>query len=127
MTVMDHTLCGERIQHLLLVGVRADLESRQGDGHSVVLDATGSFVESVVESIPICVRVVELEGRVVPVGVEPRHASEHPGLGMEASAVSVVLDLHLGTELNDQAVKRRTLGGTHVGRGDDPQRHLALV
>ena len=41
--------------------------------------------------------------------------------------MGVVLDLDLGAELADQPIERLALGGTHVGRGDDPQRHAAFA
>ena len=72
MAVVDGALDVERLQHLLLERVGADLEPREGERYSVVLMAAIRLRERVVETITVPVRVVAFEGRVVPLGVEGR-------------------------------------------------------
>ena len=57
-------------EHLLLVGIRPHLQPCQRDRHPVVLRASRRLGERVVQPVSIAIRVVALEGRVVPVGVE---------------------------------------------------------
>ena len=59
--------------------------------------------------------------------VETGVASEQPRLGVETSAQRVVLDAGLRPELLDETVECGSLGGSHVGRGDDAERHSTIA
>jgi hypothetical protein len=67
---MHVALDSQLVEHVLLVVERSHLEPGQADGHPVVLSASRGFGECIVQAVPVNVRVVQLETRVVPVGVE---------------------------------------------------------
>lgn len=72
MPVVYDTLCLDRIEHLLLIGERPDLQARERNGDSAVLRPTGGLGECIVEPITIPVGLVLFEARVVPICVERR-------------------------------------------------------
>jgi len=157
----------ELVEHLLLVGVRAYLEAREGQRYPVAKAFAGCFGEGVVQPVAVRRGVVRLERRVVPIAVERgeellqqgrrRHGrkpnipldaiehrgpgqiarpdvcrvesgptSEEPRLGVQPGSLRVVLDFDLCTQVVDEAIQGRALGGAHVGRCDDANRDTSV-
>ena len=72
MPVVEDTFDLDRVKHLLLIGVGADLKTHQADGDAVrTLDAF-RFKQRVVKPVTVALWVVGLEFGAVPVGVERR-------------------------------------------------------
>ena len=70
MAVVDDALDFNRVEHLLLVGEGAHLETGDRDGHSIAGAGTSRRDQCVIEPIAILVRVVGLELGAVPVRVK---------------------------------------------------------
>ena len=111
--VVDGALDVQRLQHLLLVGVGTDFQPREGERYSVVLATAGRLRERVVETVAIPVRVVALEGRVVPVGVEGRLELLQQARRGDSGQPNVPLDsLEQGTA---RQVRRTDVGRVEAG------------
>lgn len=169
MPIVDLALDFEPLQHVPLVRIGADLESREAESASAPgCAAAARGGKRLVEPLGVPVGVVRLECRLAPVGAKGRlelpqdagcrdrrqphvplqavqqrgfrkvrtsHVSrvvaglppEEPRLGVQSGRAQLVVDLHLGVELPDEAVQSATLGGADVRRRDHADGHASFV
>ena len=148
------------LEHLFLVQERLELEAG-GRSRDCRTPAAVAFQRRV-QLFAVALRIVALEGSLLPVaverdfellqqggradgaepdvpfqavqkrglaevgaadvgGVEAGVAAEQSSLGMQASGLGFVVDLHLGAVAVDELVDGAAFRGAHVGGGDDPE------
>lgn len=120
-TVVDLSFRLQRLEHLQLVGEGSDLQPRQRQRDAGVLLASCCLRESVVETVVVDVRVVELVGGVVPVRLEGRAELLQQGGRGHAGEPDVPLD-------PVQQRSSREVGRPHVGgvEARPPMEHPGL-
>ena len=78
---VDRPLAAQLLQHGPLEIVRSDFQAGQSRAHTVGSSSTGGPHQLRVQAVAVPVRVVVLEGRIIPVGVECGRELLHQGRG----------------------------------------------